>query len=183
MDTDDVHPFSCTHFPLALLLSICRESLVAVFPDKGRHIKLARASIVVHVSNLAEHWPFPPALVVDTTDGPHATCQVTIKANERKFTVNKITTTMLFVRECPCPVYVTRWEIRMEGKWDWMFVTYYCVFHIGFSSCPENWHRCKHLVLTLGEAQIFIGPPLPPKFFLEENALKYSPSLISSSQI
>ena len=108
MDTDDVHPFSCTHFPLALLLSICRESLVAVFPDKGRHVKLARASIVVHVSNLAEHWPFPPALVVDTTDGPHATCQVTIKANERKFTVNKITTTMLFVREYPCPVYVTR---------------------------------------------------------------------------
>ena len=63
---------------------VCHESLVAVFPDKGRHVKFALASIVVHVSDLAKHWPFCPALVVDATDGPHATCHATRKASGGK---------------------------------------------------------------------------------------------------
>lgn len=46
-----------------------------VLPLKLRHIKLPLAASIIHIANFAKDGPLCPALVMDATDGPHATCK------------------------------------------------------------------------------------------------------------
>lgn len=45
----------------------------AVLPLKPGYIKLPQAPFVVHVADLSENGSLRPALVVDSTNRPHAT--------------------------------------------------------------------------------------------------------------
>ena len=44
----------------------------SVLLNKGLHVKFPLAAIVVHVAYLPKHWPLLPALVMNTTNRPHA---------------------------------------------------------------------------------------------------------------
>lgn len=48
------------------------ENLPAVASDERFDVELSFASIVVHVSDFSEHCALSPALVVDSSDAPHA---------------------------------------------------------------------------------------------------------------
>ena len=51
------------------------DSLSPMFGLIFPNIKLSLAAIVVHISDLPEHFPLLPTLVMYSTDRPHTTCK------------------------------------------------------------------------------------------------------------
>lgn len=61
-----------TFLPLITHFLLHSKVFREVLPLKTANVKLPKATLVIHEANLAKHFPLSPALVVGSTNRPHA---------------------------------------------------------------------------------------------------------------